>query len=110
VPGGHRGMCGEYRPLGHLAKGVVEPHPVGFHPFANRFEWSERTVPFVEMISARRDPQGPQGLHPTDPEYQFLSYAGSPVTTVESGGKFAILGTVPLDIAIEQVQPHTADV
>ncbi len=110
VPGRHGRVRGEDGMLGHVPQGFVEAEPVVLHPLANGFQRGEYTVPFVQMIHPRRDAQRRQRLHAADAQHQFLANTGAMVAAVQPAGQLAILGAVPFDVAIEQIQVHAADV
>ena len=48
--------------------------------------------------------------HAAHAGHQFLADAGAVVAAVEPGGQLAVLGTVARHVAIQQVEPHPADV
>ena len=110
VAGGHGRVRGEDGVLGHFAQRVVEAQAVVLHPLANGFQRGERAVPFVQVIDARRDAQGLQRPDAADAQHQFLADAGAVVAAVEPAGQLAVFGAVALDVAVEQVQVHAADV
>ena len=109
VTGGHRRVRGEDGLAGDFAQGVVEPHAVVVHPLANHFQRAERAVPFVEVIDAGRDAQGPQRLHAADAQHQLLANAGPLVAAIQPARQLAVLRAVAFDVAVEQEQPHAAD-
>ena len=110
VAGGHGRVRGEDGVLGDFAERFVERQPVVGHPLADHFQRGERAVAFVQVIDAGHDAQRPQRLHAADAEHQLLANAGPHVAAVEPRGQLAVLRAVAVDVAIEQVQRHAADV
>ncbi len=110
VSGGDGRVRGEDRPLGDVAQGRVKAHPVVLHPVADGFQNGEGTVAFVEVIDAGQDSQGLQRPDAAHAGHQFLADAGAVVAAVEPRRQLPILGVVARHVAIEQAQPHPADV
>ena len=110
VPGGDRRVRGEDGAVGDFAEGFVEREAVVAHPLANHFERRERAVAFVEVIDAGHDVERAERLHAADAEHQLLADAGSHVAAVEPRRQLAVLRAVAVDVAIEQIQRHAADV
>ncbi len=109
VSGGDGRVGGEDGPLGDLAEGLVETQAVVFHPLAGGFERGERTVPFIQMIDAGRDSQCPQGADAAHAGHHLLADTGAVVAAIEAAGQLAVLGAVPLDIAVQQMEVHPPD-
>ena len=65
---------------------------------------------FVEVIDAGIDAEGADRFDAADAEHELLANAGPLVAAVEARGELAVLRAVAVDVAIEQVQVHAADV
>ena len=104
----HRRVRGEHHLRGHAPRGFFEADAFGVHAAANELERRERAVPFVEMDDAGRDAERGQRLDPADAEQQLLADADAIVAAVEPGGQLAVLGTVALDVRVEQQQRRAA--
>ena len=108
VAGRHRRMRGEHHLRGDATRGFFEADAFAVHAAANELERGERAVPLVEMDDAGRDAERGERLDAADAEQQLLPDADTVVAAVESGGQLAILGTVALDVGVEQQQRRPA--
>ena len=65
---------------------------------------------FVQVVDAGHDAQRAQRLDAADAEHELLADAGADVAAVEPRGELAVLRAVAVDVAVEQVELHAADV
>ena len=108
VSGRNGRVRGEDRPLADFPQRFVKRQPIIPHSLPDHFERHESAVAFIEMVDARRDSHGRQGANSTHAQHQFLAHASPLVAAIETARQFPVLGRVPLDVAIEQKQPHAA--
>jgi hypothetical protein len=108
VAGGNRCMGREYRVSGYFLAGLVEVSSSGDH-LPNSFEDAESGVALVHVINGWFVTGGPQCPHATDAQNKLLSYAGAVISTVESGGQCAILGSIFWDVRVQQQDAGPAD-
>src|SRR6185436_5106720 len=108
VPSRNRRVRGEGGLAGNFAQRVAEGQAIVVHPLANDFERPESAVSFVEVIDTGTNAKSPQGFHPADAENQLLTDAGSLVAAIETRSQLAVLGTVAVDVAVEQIELDAA--
>jgi len=108
VTGGHGRMGREDSVLGDAAQRRGKRFAVAFHALPRGLQGGKGAVAFVEVVNARLDPQRIQGADPAHAGHQFLTNANPLVAAIEPCRQGAVLGTIALDVAVQQVQVHAA--
>jgi hypothetical protein len=100
-----RGVDGEHGAPPDLLQGRLEGDPVG-HQFTCALDEQERGVTLVEVPRGGRDPQCPEGTHPTDAEHQLLVQPHLPATHIEGVGDGPVRFVVEGRVRVQQQQRH----
>ena len=64
---------------------------------------------FIHVADGRLVAEGREGFHAADAQKDFLADAHVLIAAVESGGDFAVFGTIGRDIGIQQIEGVAAD-
>ena len=105
----HRGIGGEDVAGADDLLGLAEPDAAFLHQEPNTFQGQEGGMPLVHVAHVGEDPQGAQGANAADPQQDLLQYAHLLIAAVELGRDQAIIGAVFLQVGVQQVERHPAD-
>ena len=94
----------------HGLDGLGEREPVVGDALADALEAEEAGVALVGVEHLGVDVEGLQRPDAADAEQDLLAQPVLGVAAVEAVGDGAQLGVVAVDVGVEQVQPHPADV
>jgi hypothetical protein len=106
----HRGVGGEDVPRRGGRAGHLEAHPPAVHQAAHALQGQERRVALVHVAHRRLHPDRGQQAHAAHSEQELLADAVPAITAIERVGERAILGEVGVQVGVEEVERHAADV
>ena len=105
----HRCVRGEDVAGADDLAGLGEGDVALVHQQADALQRQEGGMPFVHVADIGDDPQGAQGADAADAQQDLLDHAHLLVADVELGGDQAVLGRVGLQVGVQQVERHPAD-
>ena len=89
--------------------GLVEAQAFVVHAVANRFQHGKPAVAFVQVKNAGRDAHRFERAEAADAKQQFLADSDARVSAVQTRSEFAVFGSIPFHVGVEQKQiaaPH----
>ena len=94
---------------GNAADGMIEADALALHAVSNRFQNGEAAVPFVQVQNAGCDAHGSEGAEASDAQQQFLADPDARISSIQTRGKFTVLGMIAFDVGVEQKQIAASD-